>query len=61
MDIERKLVRGNLSATLVAQIVDEIQSGRLPAEAHLAAQQIADRFAVSRSPVNRALETLVGR
>ncbi len=59
MDFERKLSRRNLSATLVAQIVDEIQSGRLRPETHLGAQQIADRFAVSRSPVNAALQILV--
>lgn len=56
---ERNSSKRDLSAVLVAQIVDDIQSGRMPTGTHLAAQQLANRFGVSRSPVASALQILV--
>jgi DNA-binding GntR family transcriptional regulator len=43
---------------ILTQIIELIEQDRLPAGTHLAAQKIADRLRVSRSPVNEALSVL---
>jgi DNA-binding GntR family transcriptional regulator len=50
--------RGELTEALAARILDHINTERLPAGTHIAAQDLADRFSVSRSPVNQALRLL---
>jgi DNA-binding GntR family transcriptional regulator len=50
--------RSELTETLAGQILDHIGAERLPAGAHIAAQELADRFNVSRSPINQALRLL---
>jgi DNA-binding GntR family transcriptional regulator len=50
--------RGELTEALAARILDHIITERLPAGTHIAAQDLADRFNVSRSPVNQALRLL---
>lgn len=47
--------------TILSQIIEIIEQDRLPIGAHLAAQKIADRLRVSRSPVNDALVLLSER
>lgn len=44
--------------TILSQIIALIEQDQLPIGAHLAAQKIADRLRVSRSPVNDALVVL---
>ncbi|MDQ2186015.1 GntR family transcriptional regulator [Alcaligenaceae bacterium A4P071] len=44
--------------TILSQIIELIEQDQLPIGAHLAAQKIADRLRVSRSPVNEALVVL---
>lgn len=53
--------RGELTEALAAQILEHIRAERLPAGTHVAAQELADRFSVSRSPVNQALRLLHGK
>jgi DNA-binding GntR family transcriptional regulator len=53
--------RGELTEALAAWILDHISAERLPAGTHIAAQDLADRFSVSRSPVNQALRLLHGK
>ncbi len=43
---------------LADEIRELIRSGRVPLGAHLATQQLADQFGVSRSPVREALQLL---
>ena len=50
--------RSELQEALAARIVEHIGSERLPAGTHVGAQELADRFSVSRSPINRALKLL---
>ena len=50
--------RSELSEALAARIVDHISAEKLAAGTHMAAQDLADRFSVSRSPVNQALRLL---
>jgi DNA-binding GntR family transcriptional regulator len=50
--------RREIKDDLAARIFDLIQSENLEAGAHLAAQDLAARFGVSRTPVNQALELL---
>ncbi len=50
--------RNKLTEALAAWILDYINSEQLPAGTHIAAQDLADRFSVSRSPVNQALRLL---
>ncbi len=50
-----------LSKHIASELAGEISSGGLPAGAHLSAQQLADRFGVSRSPVREALTMLAGQ
>ena len=50
--------RNKLTEALAARILDYINSEQLPAGTHIAAQDLADRFSVSRSPVNQALRLL---
>ena len=47
-----------LAPQIADQIVDYVRSSRLPAGAHLGAQQLADLFSVSRIPVTAALTLL---
>lgn len=49
----------SLPDQIAAQIVAYIRDARLPAGAHMSAQSLADRFGVSRSPVQKALALLV--
>ena len=53
--------RGELTEALAARILDYINTEWLPAGTHIAAQDLADRFSVSRSPVNQALRLLHGK
>jgi DNA-binding GntR family transcriptional regulator len=50
--------RGEMTEALAARILEHINGEPLAAGSHLAAQELADRFNVSRSPVNRALRLL---
>lgn len=50
--------RSDLSRVLAARIVDHITAEKIPSGTHVAAQELADRFDVSRSPVNKALRLL---
>ena len=50
--------RGELTEALAARIVEHITTERLAAGTHVAAQDLADRFNVSRSPINQALRLL---
>ncbi len=50
-----------LSKHIASELAGEISTGGLTAGAHLSAQQIADRFGVSRSPVREALTVLAGQ
>lgn len=50
--------RGELTEALAARILDHLNTERLPVGTHVAAQDLADRFNVSRSPVNQALRLL---
>jgi DNA-binding GntR family transcriptional regulator len=47
-----------LAQRIAKEIMSSIQSGRIPAGSHLSAQQLADEFDVSRSPVREALQML---
>ena len=47
-----------LPGRIATEMASLIASGDMPAEAHLTAQSIADRFSVSRSPVRTALRML---
>jgi DNA-binding GntR family transcriptional regulator len=47
-----------LSEALAARIVELIGAEKLAPGTHIAAQDLADRFSVSRSPVNQALRLL---
>ena len=55
-DVLKKKI--GVSETLAARIRDEIRDGALGIGTHLTAQGLADRFAVSRSPVSEALKLL---
>ena len=48
----------NVSLTLVPQLIELMREQGLPVGAHLAAQKLADKLQVSRSPVNEALRSL---
>jgi DNA-binding GntR family transcriptional regulator len=50
-----------LPLRIAEEIRELIRGGRLPVGAHLATQQLADRFGVSRSPVREALKLLAER
>jgi DNA-binding GntR family transcriptional regulator len=50
--------RREIAESLAARILDYIQAENLEAGAHLAAQDLAMRFSVSRTPVNQALGLL---
>lgn len=50
--------RGELSRSLAARIIEHINAAKLPSGTHVAAQELADRFSVSRSPINQALRLL---
>jgi DNA-binding GntR family transcriptional regulator len=50
--------RTGLGASLAAQLAADIRAGRLASGDHLSAQELADRFAVSRSPIASALRGL---
>ena len=46
---------------LAAQILDHIRGGGLAAGTHLTAQELAERFSVSRFPVGQALQLLAAK
>ena len=50
--------RSELSEALAARIVEHISAEKLTTGTHIAAQDLADRFSVSRSPINQALRLL---
>jgi DNA-binding GntR family transcriptional regulator len=50
--------RSELREALAARIVEHVVSAKLPPGTHIAAQELADRFNVSRSPINQALRLL---
>jgi DNA-binding GntR family transcriptional regulator len=50
--------RSDLSEALAAKIIAHIDAEKLAAGTHVAAQELADRFSVSRSPINQALRLL---
>lgn len=50
-----------LSKRISRRLVEDIAMGNLACGEHIAAQQIADRYDVSRTPVREALETLEDR
>lgn len=50
--------RSELSEALAARIVNHISAEKLAAGTHVTAQDLADRFSVSRSPINQALRLL---
>ena len=54
----RARARSELTEGLAARILEHISAEGLAAGTHLAAQDLADRFNVSRSPVNQALRLL---
>jgi DNA-binding GntR family transcriptional regulator len=58
MDDAEDLSPSKLAEGLAARIVEHIKEAEMPPDAHLAAQDLADRFSVSRSPVNHALRLL---
>jgi len=49
-----------LAARIARDLLKAIRSGEISVGEHLSAQRIADRFAVSRSPVREALQALAG-
>jgi DNA-binding GntR family transcriptional regulator len=50
--------RADISSIVAARIVQYLGEGKLPVGTHIPTQDLADRFAVSRSPVNEALKLL---
>jgi DNA-binding GntR family transcriptional regulator len=50
--------RSDISSVLAARIVQYLAAEKLPVGTHVPTQDLADRFAVSRSPVNEALKLL---
>ena len=50
-----------LTEGLAAQILDHIRGGGLPVGTHLTAQELAERFSVSRFPVGQALQLLAAK
>jgi DNA-binding GntR family transcriptional regulator len=50
--------RRELAEGLAARILEHIHTERLAVGTHVAAQELADRFNVSRSPINQALRLL---
>jgi DNA-binding GntR family transcriptional regulator len=53
--------RRDITDELAAQILDHIRASGLECGAHLPAQEYADRFNVSRSPVTQALKLLAAK
>src|SRR5262245_9399107 len=53
--------RHGMTAELAANILEHLIGERLPAGAHVPAQDLADRFDVSRSPVMEALRLLTAK
>jgi DNA-binding GntR family transcriptional regulator len=52
--------RGHRRAALVQSLLGDVFSGRVRAGDHLVTQELADRFAVSHTPVREALIALAG-
>lgn len=53
--------RSDISSVVAARIVQYLAEEKLPVGTHIPTQDLADRFAVSRSPVNQALKLLSGK
>src|SRR6185437_16140507 len=50
--------RADISSVVAARIVQYLAEGKMPVGTHIPTQDLADRFAVSRSPINEALKLL---
>ena len=50
-----------LSSRISQQLIQDIASGAIAAGQHVGAQQVADRYGISRTPVREALNTLESR
>jgi DNA-binding GntR family transcriptional regulator len=59
--VARSRGRRDISAELAARILRQLADEKLPAGTHIPAQELADRFAVSRSPINQALKLLCAK
>lgn len=53
-----KPVRRDISSVLAARIVRYISEHKVPEDTHIPTQDLADRFLVSRQPINQALQIL---
>src|SRR5690242_8981825 len=53
--------RNDISAAVAVRILQHVADEKLAVGTHIPAQELADRFAVSRSPVNQALKLLCGK
>jgi len=53
--------RNDISAAVAARILQHVADEKLAIGTHIPAQELADRFAVSRSPVTQALKLLCGK
>ncbi len=61
--VSERMVGGKRELTegLAAQILDHIRNGGLTVGTHLTAQELAERFSVSRFPVGQALQLLAAK
>jgi len=53
--------RSSAISDLAQRIVDHIRESNLTSESHISAQELADKFSASRTPINRALRLLESR
>jgi DNA-binding GntR family transcriptional regulator len=51
----QKPIRRDISSVLAARIVRYISEHKVPKDTHIPTQDLADRFSVSRQPINQAL------
>lgn len=58
VQLDRGSTQMNTAQAIIPKIVELLAQEQLPVGSHLAAQKIADRLNVSRSPVNDALQSL---
>ena len=59
--VARSRGRHDISAAVAARILQQLADEKLPVGTHIPAQELADRFAVSRSPINQALKLLCAK